>query len=204
MPDFSALRDALAGQAARRALLGQAPGPVLPRLRLLTTAELLCPAPPPACAADADAELAELCLAVQEMLRRRRGWLDWRAASACLPVLARPALLQAAVLAWLRGSLLDGSPGVRLACRAAPSAAVLELAGGADPRGDAAALLRRLAGEAGGCMLLASGPVFGAAVRLPAADGLPLRAPRPAAGLLADRYSLARVYLDGFCTEPEL
>ena len=38
MPDLTALRGALADQAARRALCGRRPGPVLPRLRLLTTA----------------------------------------------------------------------------------------------------------------------------------------------------------------------
>ena len=44
---------------------------------------------------------------------------------------------------------------------------------------------------------------FAAAVRLPAADGLPLRPAAAPADLLADRYSLPRLYLDGFCAEPE-
>lgn len=203
MPDLTALRGALADQAARRALCGRRPGPVLPRLRLLTTAELLCPAPPPACAADAAGELDALCRAAAEMLRRRPGWLAARLDAGPLPVLARPALLQAAVLAWLRCALQAGADGVRLCCRAAGCAAVLELAGGADPRGDAAALLARLAGEGGGSAVFAARGRFAAAVRLPTADGLPLRPAAAPADLLADRYSLPRLYLDGFCAEPE-
>ena len=203
MPDLSTLRESLAGQAARRARAGLLPGPVLPRLRLLTTAELLCPAAPPACAADVAGELAALCGAASQMLRRRDGWLRAELCPGPLPVLARSALVQGAVLAWLRGALLCDAPQVHLCCRAAGGAAVIELQGGADPRGDAAALLNRLAGEAGGTLLAVAGERFCAAVRLPAADGLPLRpAPCPA-DLLADRYSLPRVYLDGFCAEPE-
>ena len=203
MPDLAALRGALAAQAARRTLAGRLPGPVIPRLRLLTTAELLCPAPPPGRAVDAAAELAALCAAAGQTLRRRAGWLRADLCGGPAPVLARGALLQAAVLAWLRGALLAGAPGVRLGCRMAGGAAVIELAGGGDPRGDAAALLRRLAGEAGGGLLLTAGGAFGAALRLPAADGLPL-CPAPCPGdLLADRYGLPRLYLDGFCAEPE-
>lgn len=203
MPDFSSLRSALAGQAAHRARRGLAPGPVLSRLRLLTTAELLCPAPPPGRAADVPGELAALCDAAGRMLRRRAGWLQADLCPGPLPVLARGRLLQAAVLAWLRGDLLAGTPEVRLCCRAAGGAAILELQGGADPRGDAAALLRRLAGEAGGTLLSTAGRPFRAAVRLPAANGFPVRTPPCPAVLLADRYSLPRLYLDGFCAEPE-
>ena len=107
------------------------------------------------------------------------------------------------MLAWLRCALQAGADGVRLCCRAAGCAAVLELAGGADPRGDAAALLARLAGEGGGSAVFAARGRFAAAVRLPAADGLPLRPAAAPADLLADRYSLPRLYLDGFCAEPE-
>ena len=156
MPNFTALREALAGQAARRSACGLPPGTVLPRLRLLTTAELLCPAVPPACAADACAEVEAVCLAARGMLRRRGSWLCFFCGDGPLPVLARPALLQAAVLAWLRCALQAGADGVRLCCRAAGCAAVLELAGGADPRGDAAALLARLAGEGGGSAVFAA------------------------------------------------
>lgn len=203
MPDLTTLRQCLAGQAARRARAGLLPGPVLPRLRLLTTAELLCPSAPPACAADAAGELAALCTTAREMLRRRTDWLRAELCPGPLPVLARGTLIQGAVLAWLRGALLTAAPQVSLCCRAAGGAAVLELQGGADPRGDAAALLTRLAGEAGGTLLTAAGEAFGAALRLPAADGLPLRPVPCPEELLADRYSLPRVYLDGFCAEPE-
>ena len=75
MAEFSHGREALAAQAARRALACRLPGPVLPRLRLLTTAELLCPAPPPGCASDAAGELSALCAAAGQMLRRPAFWL---------------------------------------------------------------------------------------------------------------------------------
>ena len=80
----------------------------------------------------------------------------------------------------------------------------LSLSGGADPQGDAAALLERLAREAGGTALFLAHGAFGAALRLPRADGLPMRRPARAEELLADRYALPRLYLDGFCAEPEL
>ena len=204
MPNFSALREALAGQAARRSIRGLPPGAVLPRLRLLTTAELLCPAPPPACAADLRAEVEAVCLAVQRMLRRRDGWLCFVCGADALPVLARPALAQAAVLAWLRGALLAGAEEVSLVCAGQGDGVRLSLSGGADPQGDAAALLEHLAREAGGTALFLAHGAFGAALRLPRADGLPLRTAPRAEELLADRYALPRLYLDGFCAEPEL
>lgn len=204
MPNFSALREALAGQAARRTVRGLPPGAVLSRLRLLTTAELLCPAVPPASAADLGAEVEAVCLAAQQMLRRRDGWLSFVCGDAPLPVLARPALVQAAVLAWLRGALLSGAGEVSLVCIGQGDGVQLSLSGGADPRGDAAALLERLAREAGGTALFLARGAFGAALRLPRADGLPLRTARRAEELLADRYALPRLYLDGFCAEPEL
>lgn len=204
MPDFSVLRQALAGQAARRSARGLPPGTVLPRLRLLTTAELLCPAVPPACAADACAELDALCRAAQGMLRRRGDWLCFVCAGGPLPVLARPALLQAAVLAWLRGALLAGAREVSLVCVPHNGAVHLSLSGGADPHGDAAALLERVAREAGGTAVFLARGAFGAALRLPPADGLPLRPAARAEELLTDRFALPRIYLDGFCAEPEL
>ena len=204
MPNFTALREALAGQAARRSACGLPPGTVLPRLRLLTTAELWCPAVPPACAAAACAEVAAACLAARGMLRRRGSWLCFFCGDGPLPVLARPALLQAAVLAWLRGALLAGAGEVSLVCDGQGGAVRLSLSGGADPQGDAAALLERLAREAGGTALFLAHGAFGAALRLPRADGLPLRRPSRAEELLADRYALPRLYLDGFCAEPEL
>ncbi len=203
MSDLTALRAALAKEASRRARQGQLPGSLLGRLRLVTTAELLCPAPPPVCAADAAGELRALCLAAEQMLRRRSGWLQAEVCRGPLPVLARATLLQAAVLAWLRGALVCGAPGVLLCCRQAGGAAVLQLSGGIDPRGDTAALLRRLAREAGGTLLAAAGGDFSAALRLPAADGLPLRPVPDPRELMTDRYGLPRMYLDGFCAEPE-
>lgn len=166
MSDLTALRAALAKEASRRARQGQLPGSLLGRLRLVTTAELLCPAPPPVCAADAAGELRALCLAAEQMLRRRSGWLQAEVCRGPLPVLARATLLQAAVLAWLRGALVCGAPGVLLCCR-----------------------------QAGGD--------FSAALRLPAADGLPLRPVPDPRELMTDRYGLPRMYLDGFCAEPE-
>lgn len=204
MPDFSALREALAGQAAHRSVRGLPPGTVLPRLRLLTTAELLCPGVPPVCAAEAGAEVEAVCLAAQQMLRRRDGWLRFACTDGPLPILARPALIQAAVLAWLRGALLAGADEVGLVCAGQGGAVHLSLCGGADPRGDAAALLERLAQEAGGTALFLARGAFGAALRLPRADGLPLREPSRREELLADRYALPRLFLDGFCAEPEL
>lgn len=204
MSNFSALRQALAGQAARRTARGLPPGAVLPRLRLLTTAELLCPAAPPVCAADACAELEAVCSAARCMLRRRDGWLRFACADKVLPVLVRPALLQAAVLAWMRGALMAGADEVSLVCAEQGGAVRVSLCGGADPHGDAAALLERLAREAGGTALFLARGAFGAALRLPRADGLPLRKPARAEDLLADRYALPRLYLDGFCAEPEL
>lgn len=202
MADLAALRAVLAREAARRARTGQLPGTVLPRLRLLTTAELLCPGAPPARAADAAGELAALCAALGQMLRRPAGWLAADLPPGPLPVLVRPALLQGAVLCWLRGALAGGAAAVRLCCQPAGGAAVLQLLG-CGMAGDAAALWRRLAAEAGGHAVFLAGRTAGAAARLPAADGLPVRPVPAPADLLADRYSLPRLYLDGFCAEPE-
>ena len=42
-----------------------------------------------------------------------------------------------------------------------------------------------------------------AAVRLPLSPALPLREPPAPADLVLDRYSAAKVYLDGLCVEDE-
>ena len=47
-----------------------------------------------------------------------------------------------------------------------------------------------------------SGP-WAAAVRLPLSPALPLREPPAPADLVLDRYSAAKVYLDGLCVEDE-
>ena len=45
------------------------------------------------------------------------------------------------------------------------------------------------------------GTVGPAAVRLPLSPALPLREPPAPADLVLDRYSAAKVYLDGLCVE---
>lgn len=78
-------------------------------------------------------------------------------------------------------------------------AAVLALQGGDPARmpGDLPALLHRC-----GAYVTAtgSGP-WAAAVRLPLSPALPLREPPAPADLVLDRYSAAKVYLDGLCVE---
>ena len=54
-----------------------------------------------------------------------------------------------------------------------------------------------------GTLLAAAGGDFSAALRLPVADGLPLRPVPDPRELMTDRYGLPRMYLDGFCAEPE-
>ena len=44
---------------------------------------------------------------------------------------------------------------------------------------------------------------WAAAVRLPLSPALPLREPPAPADLVLDRYSAAKVYLDGLCVEDE-
>lgn len=209
MPELypAARRAALAEQAARRALSGLGPGAVLPRLRLATTAELLCPAPPPERALDLGGELEALFEAVRQAVRRRPGWLYAALPAAPLPVLVRPRLLQAAVLCVLRGALQNAAPAV-VVCQAQGSAALLCLRGGAAGaaqgrgRGDATPLLLRLAQQGGGTAVFTGSGGFSAVVRLPTAPGLPLCVPAGAGALLADRYSLPYQYLSGFCAGP--
>lgn len=196
MERYEPLRAALAEQAARRG-----PRPVLPRLRLLTTAELLCPAAAPARALDLDAELAALCEALGEAVRRRPGWLYLAPAEILLPVAVRPRLLQAALLCFLREVLKTPDARAVIGCRAAGRAAVLTLRGGAGG-GDTPALLRALAAEAGGCAVVACRSPFAAAVRLPLSPAM-LRPAVTAAELLADRCSLLYVYLSPYCAMPE-
>ncbi len=196
MKRYEPLRAALAEQAARAGVR-----PVLPQLRLLTTAELLSPAPAPTRAVDLDGELAALCGALEEAVRRRPGWLYLAPADILLPVAVRPRLLQAALLCFVRGVLRVPDARAVIGCRAAGAAAIVSLQGGAGG-GDAPALLRALAQEAGGCAVLAARPPFAAAVRLPLSPAL-LRPVPTAAELLADRCSLPYVYLGRDCAMPE-
>lgn len=193
MEGFEPLRGTLSEQAAFRGAAA-----VQAQLRLVTTAELLCPSPPPTRAADLNAELDALCEALRGSVRRRAGWLYYAPAGTPLPVLARPRLLQAAVLCTLRGVLR--SPGGRavLTCRMQGGAAELTLRGGTGGF-DAPALLRRLAQEAGGCAVIGAGAPFAAALRLPLCTALPLRAAPTAEELLKDKYSLPYVYLGRDC-----
>ena len=131
-------------------------------------------------------------------LRRPAGWLYFCPAYAPLPAAVPRALLQGTVLTFLRGVLRsERRAAVRLAAQ--QGAAVLTLQGGDPARipGDLPALLHRC-----GAYVTAtgSGP-WAAAVRLPLSPALPLREPPTPADLVLDRYSAAKVYLDGLCVE---
>ena len=191
MPVFGPTRAALAAAAARGA-------DILPSLRLVLTAEALT-APPPSRALELNAELDVLCAAVRELADCRAGWLYFCPAYASLPVAVPRTLLQGTVLTFLRGVLRsERRAAVRLAAQ--QGAAVLALQGGDPARmpGDLPALLHRC-----GAYVTAtgSGPVGrrGAAAALPRPD--PLREPPAPADLVLDRYSAAKVYLDGLCVE---
>ena len=192
MPVFGPTRAALAAAAARGA-------DILPSLRLVLTAEALT-APPPPRALELNAELDALCAAVRELADCRAGWLYFCPAYAPLPAAVPRALLQGTVLTFLRGVLRsERRAAVRLAAQ--HGAAVLALQGGDPARmpGDLPALLHRC-----GAYVTAtgSGP-WAAAVRLPLSPALPLREPPAPADLVLDRYSAAKVYLDGLCVEDE-
>ena len=156
-------------------------------------------APPPR-ALELNAELDALCAAVRELADCRAGWLYFCPAYAPLPAAVPRALLQGTVLTFLRGVLRsERRAAVRLAAQ--QGAAVLALQGGDPARmpGDLPALLHRC-----GAYVTATGKRFlgrrGAAAALPA---LPLREPPAPADLVLDRYSAAKVYLDGLCVEDE-
>ena len=163
----------------------------------MLTAEALT-APPPSRALELNAELDVLCAAVRELADCRAGWLYFCPAYASLPAAVPRALLQGTVLTFLRGVLRsERRAAVRLAAQ--QGAAVLALQGGDPARmpGDLPALLHRC-----GAYVTAtgSGP-WAAAVRLPLSPTLPLREPPAPADLVLDRYSAAKVYLDGLCVE---
>ena len=164
---------------------------------LVLTAEALT-APPPPRALELNAELDALCAAVRELADCRAGWLYFCPAYAPLPAAVPRALLQGTVLTFLRGVLRsERRAAVRLAAQR--GAAVLALQGGDSARmpGDLPALLHRC-----GAYVTATGSGFwAAAVRLPLSPALPLREPPAPADLVLDRYSAAKVYLDGLCVE---
>ena len=186
---FDPPRAALAAAAARGA-------DILPSLRLVLTAEALT-APAPGQAVELNAELDALCAAARELAACRCGWLYFCAADVPLPAAVPRGLLQGAVLTFLRGVLRSGGRAVvRLLPQA--DAAVLVLQGGDARRmpGDLPALLRRC-----GAHVTADGARYAAAVRLPLSPALPLRDAPDAEGMVVDKYSAVRVYLDGFCVE---
>ena len=190
MPFFGPTRAALAAAAARGA-------DIIPSLRLVLTAEALT-APPPAHALELNAELDALCAAARELAVCRAGWLYFCGTDAPLPAAVPRGLLQGTVLTFLRGVLRsEGRAVVRLLPQG--DSAVLALQGGSPARmpGDLPALLHRC-----GAYVTAtgSGP-WAAAVRLPLSPTLPLREPPAPADLVLDRYSAAKVYLDGLCVE---
>lgn len=199
----SEIRTRLAEQAARRRLAGLDPQPVLSGLRLLTTAELLCPVPPPQRPADAAAVLQALCRAVQEGVRRRAGWLYAMIPQEELPASVRPRLLQAAVLCALRGALCTGGSRAVVRCLPASGSLLLCVQGGAADLtpADTVPLWKRLAAEGGGTAVFGAGPVFTAAVRLPLRAGIPGRS-CGAQALLQDRYALPYVYLGEWFAHP--
>lgn len=191
-------RGLLAEQAAHRCLTGQTLSSVLARLRLVTTAELLCPSAPPQTVLDLCGELEILCDAVQAVVRRRPGWL-YSSFPEKAPVRVRRRLLYAAILCALRGALLTQRPATLL-CEVLPDSVLLQLRGGLP--GDAPLLLRRLAQEANGVAVFSSGPFLSAALRLPRIPDQPVCAPPSEKELIRDRFSLPYLYLSGFCAEP--
>lgn len=203
LPESEA-RTWLAEQAARRARAGLDPLPVLGGLRLLTTAELLCPAPPPRRTIDAAGVLEGVCAAVCAGVRRRPGWLYAMIPPGQeLPLLVPGRLLQAAVLCALRGALRTGGSRAVVRCLPEKDALLLCMQGGAASltSADTVPLWKRLAAQGGGTAVFGAGPVFTAAARLPLHPGTP--APCPAAEeLLRDRYSLPYVYLGDWFARP--
>lgn len=202
MEPHTADRDALSEQAARRALTGRTTAPVLPALRQLTKAELLCAAPPPARSTDAGAVLEALCEALRSCVRRRPGWLYAALpVGERLPVRVRPALLHAAVLDCLRRILCRGDAAV-VECRRQGEGVLLCVRGG---RGGGAVppLWRRMAREGGGTAVSSAGPGFAAAAWLPCRPGLPMQKAPGSESLLGDRFSLPYVFLSEFCAGPD-
>lgn len=202
MEPHTADRDALSEQAARRALTGRTTAPVLPALRQLTKAELLCAAPPPARSTDAGAVLEALCEALRSCVRRRPGWLYAALpVGETLPVRVRPALLQAAVLDCLRRILCRGDAAV-VECRRQGEGVLLCVRGGCGG-GAVPPLWRRMAREGGGTAVSSAGPGFAAAAWLPCRPGLPMQKAPGSESLLGDRFSLPYVFLSEFCAGPD-
>ena len=200
IPCEDPVRRRLAETAARRAAAGQDSAPVLAGLRRLNLRLLLAPAPPPRCPQDLAGAAHAVCAAAQAAARRRPGWLyAMLPPNAVWPVRAHGALIQAALLAALRGVLAQGGQGV-LRCAEQGGAVWLCFQGGA-PRACTAALWRRLAQECGGTAVFGTAHVFTAAARLPLCGGVPAAAPE-AREALCDRYSLLYQFLGEWAALP--
>jgi len=134
---FPTRRAALAEEAARRALAGFGPEPVLPQLRAQTVQELL--AQPGGAGCELCGTLQTLTGALTQCVRRRPGWLYVMFPSGITcPVPARPALVQAAVLEALRPVLACGGQAVLEVKPRSPRCAALPA--GRCPRRGAAAV----------------------------------------------------------------
>ena len=189
MPVFGPTRAALAAAAARGA-------DILPSLRLVLTAEALT-APPPSRALELNAELDALCAAVRELADCRAGWLYFCPAYASLPAAVPRALLQGTVLTFLRGVLRSER---RAAVRLAAQQGAAVLARRAAIRRGCPATCPRCC-TAAGRMSQPPAAVLGRRGAAAALPTLPLREPPAPADLVLDRYSAAKVYLDGLCVE---
>ena len=193
IPCEDPVRRRLAETAARRAAAGQDSAPVLAGLRRLNLQLLLAPAPPPRRPQDLAGAAHAVCTAAQAAARRRPGWLyAMLPPNAVWPVRAHGALVQAALLAALRGVLAQGGQGV-LRCAEQDGAVWLCFQGGA-PRACTAALWRRLAQECGGAAVFGTGHVFTAAARLPLCGGRSGRRARSARGAVRPVFAAVPVF----------
>ena len=195
---FPTRRAALAEEAARRALAGLGPEPVLPQLRAQTVQELL--AQPGGAGCDLCGTLQTLTGALTQCVRRRPGWLYVMFPSGITcPVPARPALVQAAVLEALRPVLACGGQAV-LEVKPRSRAVLLCLRGGA-PAG-VLPLWQALARQSGGAVVFDSGAQFAAAAFLPLCPGCRIQKSPSTQELLEDRFSLPYLFLSGYCAGP--
>lgn len=194
-------RSRLAEEAARRALSGLGPGPVLDGLRRLTVAGLLAEGPVPRRPQDLSALARAVCAAAGQAARRRPGWLFAAIPPDSLPVAVHRTLLQAMLLSAVRGVLSrPGAHGV-LRCETTGAAVRLRFQGG-QASGQTLALWRRCAREGGGAVVFGSAPVFTAAAWLPLAAPPPDPAP-DCRDLLRDRYSLLYQFLGEWAALPD-
>lgn len=195
---FPTRRAALAEEAARRALAGLGPGPVLPQLRAQTVQELL--SQPGGAGCELCGVLQTLTDALAQCVRRRPGWLYavFPPGITC-PVSVRPALVQAAVLEVLRPVLACGGQAV-LEVKPLSRSVLLCLRGGA-PAG-VLPLWQALARQSGGAAVFGSGAQFAAAALLPLCPGCCMQKSPSAPELLEDRFSLPYLFLSGYCAEP--